>query len=694
MKRALLHGKSYAGFVACLFAAGFATSAMAQHETKVPADVEAVLSKALTPTQTQTLGPTRLPSGSVTGDFGYSLAVSDKYAVIGSPADTVAGGGASQNGSVYIFERVNSATTPWKLLDRLTPQTTAPERFGQAVAVSGDLVVIGAPGLKGNTVNGGVGRAFVYVRDPAARTTPFFMRRDTLAGSDPPNTVDDIANNGAAFGESVGAVVQKFYNFLNGTTTTTTHVFVGAPQADTRDPDDGTVRRTGAVLVYRCTVGKALPPNPPTYVCSTGGTSGKILVPDLHVAGADFGQSLSVVPPKPTSFFVTPSTITLAVGSPDQCSNCLVFPPQAAVFGGAAYVFYGSGPNWGRPTYIRPGSGIATGDDFGDALAFNGTQLAIGAPRDNALNGTVRIFQKSEFSPSPCGGFTSGTPQSACAWSSVQTLGPGASGGMLFGQRVAFYGNQLLVGAPNRQVVLNTLQGSVFYFDRATPTAPLAFQFELSRTGVTGDTNFGSAVAVLGGSLLVGEKNGPNGGTSPPGRVYTYTLTKPVSRTPNPAPTTAPTGDRFGTITVLRDGVMLVGVPGASSGGLANVGLVRVYVPNPAAPGTHMLLQTITPPPGESIANLRFGHALALTASGNRILIGAPGADAVPGDGSVVPVGAVFVYGRGAFATSWTLATDGENKLLHPTPQAASDFGASLDVDPAGAVLVVGAPNA
>ena len=52
--------------------------------------------------------------------------------------------------------------------------------------------------------------------------------------------------------------------------------------------------------------------------------------------------------------------------------------------------------------------------------------------------------------------------------------------------------------------------------------------------------------------------------------------------------------------------------------------------------------------------------------------MGAPGADAVPGDGSVVPVGAVFVYGRSAFATSWTLATDGDSKLLHPTPQANS----------------------
>src|SRR5687767_3933940 len=160
VNRAPLHPKTFARVFACVFAAGFGATALASDEIKVPAGVEAALAKAIAPNQT--LAPTRLPSGSATGDFGYSIAVSDRYAVIGSPADTV-NLGTNQNGSVYIYERVNSTTAPWKLLTRLVPGTTTAERFGQSVAISGDLVIVGAPGIKGST---GTGRALLYGRNP------------------------------------------------------------------------------------------------------------------------------------------------------------------------------------------------------------------------------------------------------------------------------------------------------------------------------------------------------------------------------------------------------------------------------------------------------------------------------------------------------------------------------------------------
>jgi len=677
-------------FMLAALAALAPATVFAGEDVKVPPAIEQVLAKALVPSQT--LGPTRIPIGSATGDFGYSIAVSDKYAVIGSPADTVSGGGSNQNGSVYIFQRVNSATTPWKLLDRLTPGTTTAERFGQSVAVSGELVLVGAPGLKGLT---GTGRAILYGRDARRTTTPYFMVLDsTIRGADA-----GITNAGAAFGESVGLLVQTVKNFISGTSTTTTHVFVGAPQAITQNPGGGANLRTGAVVVYRCVVGKSIFPNPPTYNCLTGGSSGTTLLPKLYRqtttgGSVDFGQSLAVHgSPKG-------GPITLVVGSPDQCSNndlCLVFtippaPPPPPREAGVAYVFKGSGNSWGTAATLFPGTGSLTGDDFGDSVAFNGTHVAVGAPRDDINGGTdvgtVRVYENT--STQPCG--LSGQP--VCTWALVQALVPNntTTDPMMFGQRVSFYGNQLLVGAPNRTVGVNTLQGSAFYFERSN--AQFFLREEIFRTGVTGDTRYGSAVAVLGGSLLIGEKDGPNGGASPQGRVYTYSLSPGISRNFNPAPVANAPQDRFGTTTVVRDGIMLVGVPGAENGALQNVGLVRVLVPNPALPGTWMEVKTFTPPVGEAIANLRFGHALALTANGSRILVGAPGADAVPGDGSVVPVGAVFVYERVAGMTDWVPAVQGSPKLVHASPQLNADFGAAIDVDPAGNLLVVGAPLA
>lgn len=500
-----------------------------------------------------------------------------------------------------------------------------------------------------------------------------------------------ITNTGAAFGESVGLVVQQVFNVLTRVYDTKTTVLVGAPQALTNNPSGGTDLVTGAVVVFTCDVTKTVL-GLPGYSCLTGSSRGTTLLP-VPYRDADFGQSLAV------SGSPKGGTLTAAIGAPQQCSTILISitTGQPVCFGttnaGLGYVFQGSAGSWGAGSRLFPGTGALTGDRFGDSVAYNGQHVAIGAPLDDINGGTnvgtVRIYEKT--STTSCG--LSG--QSACTWAQKQAISPNATttDPMQFGQRVAFSGNRLLIGAPSRTVGSNDLQGSSFVFERATSTVPFALREEITRTGVTGNTVFGASVGMIGNTLVVGEREGPNGGIGAEGLVYSYTLTPPVARTFNPAPSPTLT-DRFGTTTVVRDGVMVVGVPGASSNGVPNVGLVRVFVPNLQSPGTHTLVQTITPPPEEAIANLRFGHAVALTATGNRILVGAPGADAVPGDGSVVPVGAVFVYGRSAFASSWSIATGGDSKLLHPTPQASSDFGASIDVDPAGALLVVGAPNA
>ena len=673
-----------ARFAACVLS--LVSGAALAADDKVPAGVRQALAKALAPNQV--LGPGgRLPGGHVTGDFGYSIAVSDKYVVIGAPSDSIQGNSLDPKqpqfpnvGGVYVFQRVNSTTAPWKFLERIVPGTTAPERFGQSVAVSGDLILVGAPGLKGLT---GTGRALLYGRDARDTTPPLFTALDSTITAGQAG----ITNPGAAFGESVGIIVQKIYNFTTGTTTTSTQLFIGAPQADTADPSNGTIRRTGAVIVFDCLVTKQAFPNPPGYNCNDVQT----LLPPRHATGVDFGQSLAAALPPKVSLFGSP--ITLVVGSPDQCSVtlCFSFNGSPIPMAGVAYVFMGSKASWGTPTTLFPGSGSQTGDDFGAAVAFNGTHVAVGAPLDASStgvrsNGSVRIYEKT--STSSCG--LSGQP--ACTWAFRQALAPkDTADPMLFGRRVSFYGNQLLVGAPNRTVAGNTLQGSAFYFEVSRDAFFL--REEIFRTGVTGNTNFGSAVAVLGGNLMVGEQNGPNGASNSTGLVYSYSLSPTIARNPNPAPPAEAPQDRYGTTTVVRDGVLVIGSPGAASGALANVGAVRIMVASSVTPGQYDLVQTITPPAEELVANLRFGHALGLTANGNRIIVGAPGADAVPGDGSVVPVGAAFVYERVAGQTQWLPAVQ-NGKLLHASPQLNSDFGAAIDVDPAGALLVVGAPLA
>jgi len=75
----------------------------------------------------------------VKGDqFGFDVALSDEYAVIGANMEATMGVDA---GSVYVFDMVNG-TQLWELF---ASDAAAEDMFGMDVEVDGDLIVIGAP---------------------------------------------------------------------------------------------------------------------------------------------------------------------------------------------------------------------------------------------------------------------------------------------------------------------------------------------------------------------------------------------------------------------------------------------------------------------------------------------------------------------------------------------------------------------
>jgi len=85
--------------------------------------------------------------------FGHSVALSDSYAVIGAPLTDV--GGREDAGAVYVFDRRTG-----KHFILRAPHPTASEVFGNAVAVCGDVAVIGGP--KDTTATRDPGSAYVY----------------------------------------------------------------------------------------------------------------------------------------------------------------------------------------------------------------------------------------------------------------------------------------------------------------------------------------------------------------------------------------------------------------------------------------------------------------------------------------------------------------------------------------------------
>jgi len=100
-------------------------------------------------------------------DFGYAVALGGDIAVVG--ARFAEGAEAhSSNGAAYVFQRDPIQTDRWNEIAKLAPaDTSASAFFGSALALAGDTVVVGAHGADiGDKV--GQGAAYVFKRDQGA----------------------------------------------------------------------------------------------------------------------------------------------------------------------------------------------------------------------------------------------------------------------------------------------------------------------------------------------------------------------------------------------------------------------------------------------------------------------------------------------------------------------------------------------
>jgi len=111
---------------------------------------------------------TILPSASATNTrFGESIALGDRWAVIGAPGDNAA---PSASGAVHIFEP--AAGGGWTPTQRLTASdTTAQDQFGVDVAVDGDAVLVG--NKRNATTSIHLGRAHLFDLVSPAPPVPY-----------------------------------------------------------------------------------------------------------------------------------------------------------------------------------------------------------------------------------------------------------------------------------------------------------------------------------------------------------------------------------------------------------------------------------------------------------------------------------------------------------------------------------------
>ena len=374
--------------------------------------------------------------------FGFAVAVDGDTAVVGAMGTTVAG--RAFQGAAYVFVRSGGVWTQQAGL--LAADGAAQDMFGDAVAVSGDLAVVGAPGRDVGS-DEGQGVMYVFERSGAVWTQigrPYDVEGeagdefgkavavsgDTVVGGVPFRLVGDEVEQGAAFvfvpwGQgwqlqarltSAGGLSYDRFGAslaLSGDT-----IVVGAPRFDV-----GAESAQGAAYVFRRT--------------GVDWDQEAQLIAADGVGGDQFGSSVDV------------AGDTAVVGAPFRHAG-------ARADAGAAYVYVRSGAQWSGQAVLvaeQAGSHYALGHD----VAVSGDTVIAGMPGES-------------FGPTPDTAvvFT----RSGSQWSERGDLhADDGSGEDLFGSDVAVSGDTVLVGAGWHEVDGHATQGAayVFLLDTAAP---------------------------------------------------------------------------------------------------------------------------------------------------------------------------------------------------------------------------------
>jgi FG-GAP repeat len=217
-------------------------------------------------------------SSVVGGAFGYSVAVSGSYLVVGAAGETASAD--ARAGNAYVF-----ATNGTFVGTLMTPNPVLEGLFGVSVAISGSTAYVGAPGE-------GSGHAYIILKatGPASGTTTY-----TLAS---PN-----AENGAEFGLSVA---------VSGS-----YLVVGAPYENTSGTD-----YAGTAYLFSSTTGlltTALTnPDPQSngaFGSAVAATGADIVVgaPNDDAFGALEGGNVTI-------FNGNNGTVATEIASPNFCS--------------------------------------------------------------------------------------------------------------------------------------------------------------------------------------------------------------------------------------------------------------------------------------------------------------------------------------------------------------------------------------
>ena len=359
-------------------------------------------------------------------NFGTSVSISGDRIVVGAPGD----GDPHNKGKVYIFERGNGK---WDAVATLVASDGEPnDQFGHSVATSGDRVVVGAPG--DDDKGFASGSAYIFERS-AGGEARWRQVIKLLAGDAAP---------GRQFGQSVS---------ISGDL-----VVIGSQL------DDDSARSPGSAYVFERNQG-----GPDKW-----GPAGKLTASHGTRSNA-FGSAVSI------------SGDFVVVGAPGDSS--------AGFSSGSAYLFqrnHGGDNRWGEGVKLMA-SDAAAGDNFGNSVSIDGDRVVIGAPFGDEKaddSGSAYIFERN--------------PVGVGRWSQAAKLtAPDAAARHNFGSSVSISGGCVAVGTPHDDHG-GSNSGSVYVFERQSAPNRWDYVTKLAAIAAAAGDSFGASVSVGAGRVAAG----------------------------------------------------------------------------------------------------------------------------------------------------------------------------------------------
>lgn len=323
-------------------------------------------------------------------------------------------GTGTERGYVCVFERTGDS---WQERATLTAgDSELKDRFGNALSLSGDTILIGAPGDDGES-----GSAYVFVRSGST-----WVQQAKLRANDPSpedyfgmsvSLDGDTAVIGSFAEDDGGSDSGAVYVFDRSGTTWNQSAKIKALDAQEGDWFGLSVSHAGdrALIGAPCDHDLGIASGA-AYLFERSGTTwtqrAQLHPSDLQIT-VQFGYSVSL------------NGNEALIGGPGYSE----YSPGDK---GCAYIFKDSGSVWTQQARLLPGDGDY-GDRFGHAVSLRKGTAVIGAPWDNLEDGSAYVFARS------------GT-----AWNEQAKLtgsDAGVGTGDLFGIDLAFDGATLLIGA-------------------------------------------------------------------------------------------------------------------------------------------------------------------------------------------------------------------------------------------------------